>query len=139
MRIASFADGFTSSSAPTIEGAEQEIYTINNNVSTLTDITGLIFNEGDTRSVFGQIEIERTTSIDEYRQSISFIALNWTGAWELQFGNYIGDDMVKSSITSATDIVLSMTNAGQWQYQTGNMAGTDYVGKIKISLTRMTA
>jgi hypothetical protein len=50
-RIVSFADGFTSASAPVISGANQENYSLNNNQAT-TDIVGLVFDSAAYKSVF---------------------------------------------------------------------------------------
>lgn len=134
-RIVSFADGFTSASAPVIAGAEQENYTLANNQA-LTNITGLIFSSSAYKSVFVDFEIERIGS-STYRQSGSLI-LSYNGAWSISFGNYQGDSIFEDVLTEDYGITLSVVGAtGQVQYSSNNLPG-HISSKIKLYVVKVT-
>ena len=134
-RIVSFADGFTSASAPVVAGAEQENYTLANNQS-LTNITGLIFDSSTYKSVFIDFEIERIGS-STYRQSGSLI-LSYNGTWSITFGNYQGDPIIEDVLTEDYGITLSVVGAtGQVQYSSNNLPGHTS-SKIKLYVVKVT-
>jgi hypothetical protein len=128
-RIVSFADGFTSASAPVVSGAEQENYTLLNNQS-VTDITGLLFDSNANKSVFINYELERIGS-SIYRQVGSLIAV-FNGTWSITFGNYQGDQIIDDTLVNTYSITLSIDpTTGQMRYSSGNLAGHTS-SKIKI-------
>lgn len=134
-RIVSFADGFTSASAPVVAGAEQENYTLANNQA-LTNITGLIFSSSAYKSVFVDFEIERIGS-STYRQSGSLI-LSYNGTWSITFGNYQGDPIIEDVLTEDYGITLSVVGAtGQVQYSSNNLPGHTS-SKIKLYVVKVT-
>lgn len=134
-RIVSFADGFTSASAPVVAGAEQENYTLANNQA-LTNITGLIFDSSAYKSVFVDFEIERIGS-STYRQSGSLI-LSYNGTWSITFGNYQGDPIIEDVLTEDYGITLSVVGAtGQVQYSSNNLSGHTS-SKIKLYVVKVT-
>lgn len=134
-RIVSFADGFTSASAPVVAGAEQENYTLANNQA-LTNITGLIFDSSTYKSVFIDFEIERIGS-STYRQSGSLI-LSHNGTWSITFGNYQGDPIIEDVLTEDYGITLSVVGAtGQIQYSSNNLPGHTS-SKIKLYVVKVT-
>jgi hypothetical protein len=136
-RLVSFADGFTSASSPTVTGSEQETYVLANNTASATNITGFLLSSSECKSAFGDFEIERVDSLNEYRMAGSFIAYYDGSAWAVDFGSFSGDNLLVDSITNTSHVILTITSAGQLQFQTGNMAGTGYVGKIRVSLTKV--
>jgi hypothetical protein len=134
-RIVSFADGFTSASAPVVAGAEQENYILENNQA-LTNITGLIFDSSAYKSVFVDFEIERIGS-STYRQSGSLI-LSYNGTWSITFGNYQGDPIIEDVLTEDYGITLSVVGAtGQVQYSSNNLPGHTS-SKIKLYVVKVT-
>lgn len=134
-RVVSFADGFTSASAPVIAGAEQENYTLLNNQA-LTNITGLSFDSASYKSVFIDFEVERIGS-SSYRQSGSMI-LVYNGTWSMTFGNYQGDAIIEDVLTEDYGITLSVVGAtGQIQYSSNNLPGHTS-SKIKLYVVKVT-
>lgn len=134
-RIVSFADGFTSASAPVVAGAEQENYTLANNQA-LTNISGLVFDSSSYKSIFIDFEIERIGS-SSYRQSGSLI-LSYNGTWSMTFGNYQGDPIIEDVLTEVYGITLSVVGAtGQIQYSSNNLPGHTS-SKIKLYVVKVT-
>lgn len=135
-KILTFADGFSSASAPTVEGAAQENYVLANNQA-LTNITGLIFNSSTYKSVFFDYEIERIGT-STYRQAGNFLAV-YNGTWSLSFGNYQGDTIIEDSLLNDFNITLSIDSAsGQIKYSSGNQAGHTS-SKIKLNILKVVA
>lgn len=137
MRVINFADGFTSTSAPTIDGEVRETYTLLNNQSSVINIAGLIFPSASFKSVFFNYEIERIGTTT-YRQVGSFIAV-YNGTWSLTFGNYQGDQIINDSLVNPENITLSIdTVSGQITYTSGNQSGHTS-SKLKAYVTRVSA
>jgi hypothetical protein len=133
-RIVTFADGFTSASAPVIAGGSQENYTLLNN-QTGTNITGLVFDSTLYKSAFISAEIERIGS-SQFRQTVD-IQLYWDGTdWNLTSGNSSGSDILNESITATQHIVLSINSSGQVSYDSGNLAGHTS-SKLKLLIVRV--
>ena len=134
MRILSFADGFTSASAPVIVGGSSlEIYTIANN-TTSGSVT--FFNPTTYTTIFADFELSREDSGGIYNQQGSII-FAWDGlAWSMQVGSYVGVDMIVETIANPYEIKLMINAFGLITYDSGNM-GSSYVGKLKLSLTRI--
>jgi len=129
-RILTFSDGFTSSTAPTVTGASEETYTLNNNQST-TNISGLLIDPTDFTTAFFNYELERIGS-STYRQSGQF-QIVWNGSsFSLSFGPFDGDNLM------GIDTTLSVLNSGQFQYSTVNLTGHTS-SKLKIFITRISA
>jgi hypothetical protein len=137
--IVSFADGFTSASAPTIAGSSPEEYSILNNQSSFANITGLLFDSAVHTTIFMDYEIELSDATPSlYRQSGSLIASYDGSAWLLEAGSYVGDSVLTTSAPIAGEIQLQMSG-GQVQYKSGNMAGGSFSGTLKLSITRVAA
>ena len=134
-RVVSFADGFTSASAPVIAGAEQESYVLLNNQA-LTNITGLIFDSSIYKSIFFDYEIERIGSA-EYRQVGQFVAV-YNGSWFLSFGNYTGDSIIEESLENDYGITLSIDSSGQIKYSSNDLTG-HISSKIKLNVLKVDA
>lgn len=135
VRTVNFADGFISASAPVVSGADQENYILLNNQA-LTNITGLLFNNAQYKSVFIDFEIERIGTVT-YRQSGSIIAA-YNGTWSITFGNYQGDTIIEDTLVNPYSITLSIDpSTGQIKYSSGNQPGHTS-SKIKLYLVRVT-
>jgi hypothetical protein len=135
-RIVSFADGFTSASAPSISEENQENYILNNN-QTVTDVIGLLFDSSNYKSVFFDYEIERIGSTI-YRQTGSFIAV-FNGSWSLSFGNYQGDTILEDTLANPYSVVLTINSStGQIRYSSGNQPGHTS-SKLKVYPTKVSA
>jgi len=132
-RVASFADGFTSASAPTLSSGTEESFTINNNQAATNigiDLTGY-------RAAFATYSLKRTDTVTSIEQSGSIIFHYDGSAWSIEFGTYSGDDVLKSSVSAVTDIALTMSG-NNVQYATGNMTGGTHTGSIKMEIVRLT-
>ena len=133
-RIVTFADGFTSSSAPSVSGAQQEIYPLLNNQST-TPVAGLIFASSGVKSFFASFELERLGTIS-YRQAGQMQA-SFNGTWTLTFGNYSGDSIIDDTLSATKSIVLTIdATTGQLSYSSGNLAGHT-ASNLRIVITRI--
>lgn len=138
-RIASFADGFTSATAPTLEGASQDDYTLLNNQASATDVTGLVFSSVEYKSAFLDFTLTRSDDTPLlFTQTGSAIASYDGSTWSLEFGNFIGDSLIQDTLTNDEHVILSITGVGQVQYQTGNM-GTGHSCELSISSIRILA
>ncbi len=136
VRIVNFSDGFVATTAPTVDGGDQENYVLLNNQS-ITNLTGLLFNSAEYKSVFIDFEIERIGTTT-YRQSGSLIAA-YNGTWSITFGNYQGDTIVEDTLVNGYNITLSIDGAtGQIKYSSGNQVG-HVSSKIKLYIVRVTA
>jgi hypothetical protein len=131
-RIIAFADGFTSATAPDIEGTSLETYEIANNSS------GVLFTLDPTEvtSAFISYELLRSDS-SRYEQAGKIICLYNGTSWSIQPGNYIGEDLIQDTVTLPQHVVLSF-NGNDLEYESGNMGGS-YSGEIKLSITRINA
>jgi hypothetical protein len=133
-RVITFSDSFTSASAPVVEGAIQENYVINNNQA-LTNITGLVFNNAEAKSVFFDFELERIGTTT-YRQAGSFIAV-YNGTWSLTFGNFQGSEIIESPLANDYGFDLSIdASTGQLKYSSGNQAGHTS-SKLKLYIVKV--
>jgi hypothetical protein len=121
MRVVTFADGFVSTTPPDVNGLDQENYTLLNDQA-VTNITGLLFDSSEVKSVFFTYELERIGTTT-YRQSGQFIAA-FNGTWSLTFGNYQGDSIIEDTLTQDYGFVISIDSAsGQIKYESGDQAG----------------
>lgn len=95
--------------------------TINNNVTTFTDIAGFFFNPSTVRSFAVRGNFYRTYGVSEVAEEFVLVGLNrGTAGWVLQ-----RDGVGNAGIT------FDITSAGQVQYKSSNLAGT-YTGIIKF-------
>lgn len=99
-------------------------FTIANNVSGATNVTGAAFDTSSVRSSIISYSIYRSTTTTEMSESGQiYICYKSTAAtWELA-QNYAG----------TSGVIFSITNGGQIQYTSTNFGGTSYVGKMKFS------
>lgn len=138
MRVVSFADGFTSATAPSIGTAGQERYPLANNVTSLTSISALNFSS--YTSAFIDFEVVRSDISGTKRQVGSFLLSKTSSGFDLNLGNYQGDDMIRmgsESVSLPHDLYFSVTSLGQIQYKSGNMDSGSHAGELKVLITRI--
>lgn len=137
-KIVSFADGFSTSTPPSVESAGQEVFPILNNQS----VAQLLEDISPYTSLFAQFELERMVTGTLKRQVGEFI-ISYNGAtYDINIGNYQGDNLIRTAaegVTLPEEIVLQVSGAGLFQYLSGNMVGAAYVGNLKMQLTRVLA
>jgi len=132
-RIITFADGFSSASAPADAGISRENYLILNNTT-----AGALFtiDQSLSKSMFADYELRRNTSLGVFIQTGSF-TLVYDGAWSISYGNFSGSDMIQDTIVNTEHIKLMLNTAtGALTYDSGNMSGTGYTGTFKLNATR---
>jgi len=136
-RVIDFADGFTSSTAPTLPGIP-----FFQSFSVINTASAEVFLNLDyllTKTVFCDYELIRTDNTSSYKQEGSFIMAYDGTNWILTLGNFTGVDMVRDnteSITEDYEIKLSMNNSGDLLYDSGTM-GALYSGTFKLNITRV--
>lgn len=139
VRIVSFTDGFTSSSAPTVSGSQEDYLILNNQAAFIAFSPSLSFDGASFSSVFIDFEIERIDVSNTYRQ-VGSLLLAYNGTtWSIQPGNYIGDDLMNDPITLAKHFSLSvstLSGVGTVEYKSGSM-GSGYSGTFKVVAIRM--
>lgn len=138
-RVVSFADGFTSASAPSVGSAGQEQYTILNNVTELTNIAALNF--ADNTCAFISYELSREDLPTGLKRQVGNMLISKTAdGFILNLANYQGDDMIRAELEEITlpyEVYFSVTTTGQLQYMSGNMATSGYAGIFKVQITRV--
>ena len=96
--------------------------TINNNVSSVTNISGLSFSTTTVRGATIAYTVYRTSTTistpkaEEGEINISYDGTSWT---------------VFRESTADTGVTITITSSGQCQYLSTNIPGTGYVGLIK--------
>ena len=135
MRILSFADGFTSSTAPTLAGGSLvETFTIANNTTAGALLT---FDSTEFKTIFAEYELTRADVGGVYIQQGTIIFAYSGTSWAFQPGNYTGVDMIVDTIANAYEIKLTINSiTGVVTYDSGNMS-TSYSGGLKLNLTRI--
>jgi hypothetical protein len=96
-------------------------FSISNNQSSPTAVTGLVFSNAVTRAahIFYSIEIDATTAIYE---AGALTVIQRGSNWDIIQGNVVGDD---------SNIHFNITTSGQVTYTSPNYAGF-VSGKIKF-------
>jgi hypothetical protein len=95
--------------------------TIQNNITTYSDIPDFKFNPSTVRSFAVQGSITRTTGSTKVYESFTLSGLRTDSTWILQQDGF-GD----------AGVSFDITNAGQVQYKSTNITGTSYSGLIKF-------
>lgn len=110
-----------------VDDIAETTFNVANNVASVTDITGLVFNPSTVRSAVIDYSIYRTTSSAELAEK---------GTVELIYknGGTIGSKWSIGRVFFGDDagIIITMTDGGQAQYVSTNIAGTGYSGAIKF-------
>lgn len=136
MRVVTFADGFTSTSPPDVEGRDQESYDILNNQTDteLFDIDSLQY-----KSAFIDFELSRSNDTESYLQTGSMVIFYDGSDWILIPGMTQNDEILSNSLVDPQNVTFSFTNAagiGTLSYSSGNM-DEPHVGKLKLLITRI--
>lgn len=96
----------------------QRTFTINNNISTFTDITGFAFNTGLVRAAFIQYSVYRTSTSNPSGVSES-------GAMTLIYDNLASSGskwlLVQGPKVGISGVTFNITDAGQLQYKSTNL------------------
>lgn len=95
--------------------------TIQNNVTSFTDIPDFKFNTATVRSFAVQCSVSRETGTTKIYESFVLAGLRTDTDWILQLEGF-GD----------AGIELDITPAGQVQYRSSNISGTGYQGLLKF-------
>jgi hypothetical protein len=95
--------------------------TIQNNVTTFTDIPDFKFNAATVRSFSVQCSVARETGSSKVYESFVLSGLRTDTDWILQLEGF-GD----------SGIELDITPAGQVQYKSSDISGSGYSGLIKF-------
>lgn len=102
---------------------------ISNNISTNTNIVGLVFDTGSVRSAVIEYSVYRvsdsSTSGNAETGIITIVYDNSAAVnekWSMTVGNISGN----------SGITLSITDAGQFQYQSTDIGSTNYSGTMKF-------
>lgn len=108
----------------------QTSFNINNNVSTPTNITGLVFNTATVRGATIEYSVYRiSTANPSGNAETGIITLIYDDSaapgsrWQMAIGNISGD----------AGINFSITDAGQVQYTSTDINSVGYSGVIKFS------
>ena len=91
------------------DGISETSFSVVNNISTLTDITGFAFANGVTRSFEAQVSINR--SGDSLYEKFNIEGIQKAGSWDISV-EAVGDD---------SGIEFDITAAGQVQYKSSNL------------------
>lgn len=86
--------------------------TLSNNISTPTDITGLLFPNASVRSFSAQVSVAIDATADLY-EVFTIDAIQRTSDWVMNHTS-VGDD---------SGVTFSITTSGQLQYTSQNLAG----------------
>ena len=118
-------------------GVGQKKYVLTNN-QTLTNVVGLLFSSTTETSFKLLIEVERVGAAT-YRQVIEVLGVFDGVNWSVGFGNYVGSDLIQSSITNVQEIILSITSGGQFQYASGNLSSHVKSNLKVVTITKVKA
>jgi hypothetical protein len=135
-RLVTFADGFTSASAPSIAGGVQEDYLIPNNTVGAAILT---MDKTKNLTAFVEYELIRKTNLSYFKQEGSFIMAYDGTAWLLTEGNFQGHSMINvDGVVDPKDVQLVLDpSTGVLTANSGNIAGTDYEGTFKLDIVRI--
>lgn len=101
----------------------QTSFSIANNISSYTNVNGLIFSNSTVRAAFVEYSIYRTTNSNELAQS---------GTLEMVYKNTANDWTLVQDFGGEAGVIFSITSSGQLQYQSSNVSGTSYSGVMKF-------
>lgn len=108
----------------------QTAFTVNNNVSTDTNVAGLSFNTGSVRAAFVEYSIYRVSdSTPSGTAEAGLMTLIYDNSaapgsqWTLTI----------SSVTGNAGVTFTITDAGQIQYQSTDIGSTNYSGLMKFT------
>lgn len=106
----------------------ESTFSISNNISVATDITGLLFDTGTTRTADISYNVYRvsTSTQSGYSESGKIIATYDNNATA-------GSKWLLSCQGGLAGLVLTITDAGQMQYMSNDIGSPGYTGLITFS------
>lgn len=109
-------------------------FTIANNRSTFTDITGLIFSGTSTRSFELDVQIYRNSNLEELSARVKILGTYKTTAasWDFALMGGSGDDVQDFGLGG---LIFNVTASGQVQYKSHNQTGAITTQKIRYTYT----
>lgn len=99
-------------------------FTIPNNITTPTDVTGLVFDKAETKSAKFLIDIFRKTATEKFKEVGDVFAVYdpEDDDWDITLNTNFDD----------AGVIFSITSAGQVQFTSSNMSGGSYSGTLKM-------
>jgi hypothetical protein len=136
MRTVTFADGFVSTSAPIVEGIEQETYLIENN-QLATDLFSI--DATQYKSAFIDFELSRSDDVSSYIQTGSLVLFYDGTSWNYSILMTQNDDILAETIVEPYNVVLTFTTSGDvgtLRYASGSMFSS-YTGQLKAIVSKV--
>lgn len=100
-------------------------FTVANNISSASNVTGLLFSGAAIRSAHIRYESYRKTASGELAESGTLVIL---------YNDIAADwDLAVLGVNGNAGVTFTITSSGQVQYVSTNLAGTSYVGTLKFS------
>lgn len=107
----------------------QTSFTIQNNISSATDVAGLSFNTGQVRSAIIEYSIYRVSTAEPSGHADS-------GTINIIYDNSAGVgvkwSMVIGAVTGSGGVTFSITDNGQFQYTSTDIGSSGYSGVMKF-------
>lgn len=113
----------------------QTSFNVSNNISSASDVVGLIFNPAQVRGAIIDYSIYRKTDT-----ALSEVAEEGTITIVYKNGGTIGSKWTMGRVSVGDDcgLIFTMTDAGQVKYTSTNITGSNYTGTMhfaaKVSL-----
>lgn len=105
-------------------------FTISNNITSVTNVTGLAFDPTVVRSAVVRYSIYRSSNTPNELSECGQLLVTYkstASTWELSQVN-----------VGSSGVTFSITNGGQIQYISSDIGSGAYVGKMKFSATAFT-
>lgn len=101
----------------------QTSFTLQNNITSYTNVAGLVFNTASARGGKVHYTAYRTTDSNEIAEegTISIVYKNGDALW-----------LLSRDFTGDAGLDFDITNAGQIQYKTSNLSGSNYSGTLRF-------
>jgi hypothetical protein len=104
-------------------------FAVANNITSQTNVTGLLFDPAAVRSAVIEYSIYRATSDTELSEGGVMLVTYKSGAGTWEVAQYsVGD----------AGITFTCSNSGQFKYTSTNLSGTSYTGLLKFKARAMT-
>lgn len=105
-------------------------FTVNNNKTTPTNITGLVFDKLETKSARIYFDLHRETDTNELDEvgEMFVVYRPKSDVWAVSVYSNLDDG----------EVTFTITSAGQVQYISSSLAGASYIGNLKLrNITRI--
>lgn len=112
----------------------QTSFTVQNNISSFTDVAGLSFNTGQVRSASIPYSIYRTATATPSGFSES-------GIINIVYDNLAAPgskwSLIQYGMNGNSGVMFNVTDGGQVQYKSTNMSATGYSGTMRFRATAL--